>query len=513
MTKEIVTPYIVTFYKEQKNKEKGIKVILRKNWYPNATGYVYLWTFEKNGETWYYLGYHSIKINEKKFYDFSSQVPKMKELYIDEDCQKTIEVLHWGTAEQMKKKEEELLEMVKHRFWNNGKGDYFNQKIQYTSGHQISGVDLNLVAQINKEIEILKDKRTDKYDELKILSPDLIKENYSAKELSNLPNLQVREAAKIKSLITELQFLIQTKIDNQEDIKEGAKCVVVLEDRDYYLDGKHIHWKSVLICGKHTSDSYGSGDNKWSDSAVLDVIIIPKSIHQNWNDMEVWKIANGDNERYNSVEPITKDDIVREYQVMVDNNLIWETDEEHNRVKKLLKSKDAWKYIKTQMESYELDKKRAQKGLGPRISWGTVSNQHRKDLEKKIIKLNGGTDEELISNYFKNGILPKSVYHKGPHTTEIVNPYVQVFGPLTTKVIKYCNENGLSDKQIEECLDSFKKSIQLIKYYLYFANPSAKRKWEKNNSHRTQIFGVGDYFLTHDYDYELLDEFEKDITT
>ena len=169
MTKEIVTPYIVTFYKEQKNKEKGIKVILRKNWYPNATGYVYLWTFEKNGETWYYLGYHSIKINEKKFYDFSSQVPKMKELYIDEDCQKTIEVLHWGTAEQMKKKEEELLEMVKHRFWNNGKGDYFNQKIQYTSGHQISGVDLNLVAQINKEIEILKDKRTSFIFHLKLL--------------------------------------------------------------------------------------------------------------------------------------------------------------------------------------------------------------------------------------------------------------------------------------------------------------------------------------------------------
>ena len=37
--------------------------------------------------------------------------------------------------------------------------------------------------------------------------------------------------------------------------------------------------------------------------------------------MEVWKITNGDNEKNNSIEPITKDDIVREYQVMVDNNL------------------------------------------------------------------------------------------------------------------------------------------------------------------------------------------------
>ena len=99
------TPYIVSFYKQQKNKKKGIKVVLQEDWYPVATGYVYKWTFELDGKTWYYIGYHSIKIDEKKFYDFSSEVVEMRDLYSNEKCQKTVEVLHWGTAEQMKKKD------------------------------------------------------------------------------------------------------------------------------------------------------------------------------------------------------------------------------------------------------------------------------------------------------------------------------------------------------------------------------------------------------------------------
>jgi len=507
------TPYIVTFYKEQKNKKNGIKVILSEDWYPSATGYVYLWTFELEGDVWYYLGYHSIKIDEKKFYDFSSEVPKMKELYGNEKCQKTLIVKHWGTAEQMKKKEEELLEEVKHRFWNNGKGDYFNQRIQYTSGNQISGVDLDIVSTVNKELEILKDKRTDKYNELEILNPNLIVEDYSAKELSGMKNLQVREVAKIQSLIIELQFLIQTQIDNQEDIKEGAKCVVILEDRDWNLKGVETHWDKVLICGKHTADSYGGGDKKWIDYATLDVIIIPKEIHQHWNDVEVWKIANGDNEKNNSVEPLTKDDIVREYQIMVENNLDWETDEEHNRIKKLLKSKDAWKYIKTQMGDYLVNKQRASQGKGPRISWGTTTNQHAILQRKKCVKLNGGTDDELIANFIENGISPKDVYHKGPITCEIVNPYIQLFGPLNTKIIKYCTENNISDKKQKQYIEEFQNSIKKVKYYLYYPNPAAKEKFAKDNSHRTQIFGNGAHFLFHDYDYEILDEFERGITT
>ena len=155
--------------------------------------------------------------------------------------------------------------------------------------------------------------------------------------------------------------------------------------------------------------------------------IIPKEIHKDWNDMEVWKIANGDNEKNNSIEPITKDDIVREYQVMVDNNLDWQTDDEHNRVKKLLRSKGAWNYIKTQMEDYFMDKQRLSQGLGPRISWSTKSNSHRVQLEAQCVTKNGGSDDFLIEQFIENDIPPLSTYHKGPHTTEIVNPYVQVF--------------------------------------------------------------------------------------
>ena len=38
------------------------------------------------------------------------------------------------------------------------------------------------------------------------------------------------------------------------------------------------------------------------------IIVIPKEIHQpegggGWNDMELWKISNGDNEKNNSEEP------------------------------------------------------------------------------------------------------------------------------------------------------------------------------------------------------------------
>ena len=55
--------------------------------------------------------------------------------------------------------------------------------------------------------------------------------------------------------------------------------------------------------------------------------------------------------------------------------------------------------------------------------------------------------------------------------------------------------------------------LKEIKYYLYFPNPEAKRKFNGDDSHRTQIFGIGSHFLIQSYDYEILPEFEKSITT
>ena len=56
-----------------------------------------------------------------------------------------------------------------------------------------------LQEQVNKELEILKDRRTDKYSELKILSDSLIQEDYSAKELSEMDNLQLEKYQRYKN--------------------------------------------------------------------------------------------------------------------------------------------------------------------------------------------------------------------------------------------------------------------------------------------------------------------------
>ena len=511
------TPYIVTFHEAQKNKKskKAIKVIFEEKYIISSTGYVYEWTFEHEGDTWYYLGYHSIKINEGKLYDFSSQVPKMRELYINEKCQKTLKIKHWGTAEQMKKKEEELLVEIKKqgRFWNNGKGDYFNQKIQHISGNQISGLDYDNCDKAINDLKILKDPNNKhRYNELEILSPNLI-QKMSAKELAEMPNLQVRDQALINELTTTLQFQIQTQITDGKDIYEGAKAVVVLEDRDWNIKGEETHWDYVLIAGKHTSNAYGSGDTKWRDYAELDVILIPKSIHQKWNDMELWEMALRDNDKTEISVSNTKDCFVRKYRKLEDNNILWNTVTEQNRVKEALKSATAWKYIKDQMEDYINDKTRISQGKGPRISWGTTSNPHTILQREKCVKLNGGTDDELIANFIENGITPKDVYHKGPITCEVVNPYTQIFGPLNTKIIKYCTKNNISDKKQKQYIEEFQNSIKEVKYYLYYPTLAAKEKFAKDNSHKTQIFGDGAHFLFHDYDYKILQEYEKGITT
>ena len=76
-----------------------------------------------------------------------------------------------------------------------------------------------------------------------------------------------------------------------------------------------------------------------------------------------------------------------------------------------------------------MDKQRLSQGLASRISWSTKSNSHRVQLDhKQCVTKNGGSDDFLIEQFIENDIPPLSTYHKGTHTTEIVNPYVQVFG-------------------------------------------------------------------------------------
>jgi hypothetical protein len=502
-------PYIKTLYENQ--KPDGIKYIFRKSWYPKAKAYVYLRTFHLDNQWWYYIGYHKITVDtEDKFYDFSSEVPLMKDLHVNSKCQKTVEVIGWGTESQMKQLESEELDKVKHRWWNNGKGDYFNQRNQYTTPNQISGIDYTMVEDVNAELMILKEQRVHEYPTLKILNQNLIHYNQPAKELASLPNIQVREIEIDTSLVKELKVVIQSQINEQRDISEGAKCTVTLEDRDFKAswDNKSKHYDRALICGKHTADSYGGNPtDKWYNSATLNEIRIPKEIHKDWNDMEVWKIANGDNSKSNSERPVTKDDIIREYKELVNRNLDWDTDVEKARVQKSLRSTNAWKNIKNEMESWELDKDRKSKGKGPRIAYDKVRNEVELELKKK----NGNfTLDDLIVKVIEDDYVIDE-WNVGPYTTNVVNPYVQLSGAVNKKIFKiYSNK---SNSQKEKLVGKFFKNVKLIKYWLYYPTPEAKRKFNNEHSHRVDLFELGNRSIfKHEYDYEILPEFKETLT-
>lgn len=467
------------------NSSKGIRYVIDEGAGPylsNYTGYVYLWTFILYNETKFYLGYHKSTVSNDKFYSFSSEDDTMIEWYCNPDCKKEMRVLHWGTHQQMAKKEQELLQELKNdgRFIIDG-GDYFNKKVPYfinKESHVLSGIDHDKVDKFSEDLRTIKQPKVN-WKELKgsLLNKSMVKIDILASELRELDNLQVRDKETDAELKQELNTLIQINIDESNSLKTGSKKVIVLLNRTIQLpnEDKPRFFKKLLIGGKHTSEVYGNPENEWGKTAKLDVIEIPESVHSQFNDVEIYKIGNNDNRKEESAKPIQVEDLIEEYKFQSDRGIEWDTPKERARAKKLLR-RDSWPTIRTKMETY-VD----EKANGKRIDYTKPERKQKveKDMREKL-NLSDDIDvsslDWVVDNPPKDGII-----HIGPYSSTALSPLQKYIAPLTRSLR---NKNNFNDDEITEWINT---NIKEVVYHVYFSESGHEEKFDSSDSE--MLFG------------------------
>jgi hypothetical protein len=470
-----VNPIILAKIQQSKENSDGIKYISKLDYQKNHTGYVYLWTFVMSGITRYYLGYHKATVNNDKFYSFSSEDKTMNEWYCDSNCKKTMEILHWGYYKQMAKKEQELLQELKDnkRFIRDG-GDYFNKSVPNFSNADkttLSGINYKKVEKFSDDLTYLKSPNITDYTPLKgsLINKDMV-EIWNSAKLQKIKNAQVRDKELDLELKQELKIQIQLNLDNGKPITKGAKKVIVLKDRWFMLKGddKPQLYPYLLIGGKHTTEVYANFKDGVAD---LDTIMIPPEVHEQFNDVEIYKIGNNDNKKMDSSKPVTIDDLLQEYQYSEFRGILWNTPAERNRAQTLLR-KDSWSSIKDKMDTY-VD----EKNNGKRIDYtkpdrlANVEN-NMKTLMNLPPETNLSNLKWVVDNPPTDGIL-----HIGPFSSSTVNPYSKFIKGITNQLKK--QNPKISNSEIKDWTDT---NIKEVVYHIYFRESNHPETFKKSDS-------------------------------
>mgnify|MGYP001163638345 FL=1 len=231
-----------------KNKPAGIKKVVKGNMPDWADSYVYKLSSIQLNKT--YIGYH--KENGKTYFGSTTDT-ELISLVSDSNSDLVFEIVEFGSMEEMKQVEHEMLTEVDAR--NNP--NYWNK----TNG--IPGVrKFNRVA-INKVVEIVKNG-----------GEEYLQPKVKVSTLSDIPKAQVRDDEYDKDNLSD----IIDAINRSGGSTDKAKPPVILEDRIY--DGES--YKELRIGGAHTIESYCR--TKYKDTAELAPIVIPKELHEDITD-------------------------------------------------------------------------------------------------------------------------------------------------------------------------------------------------------------------------------------
>jgi|TARA_R110001592_G_C13091412_1_gene743451 hypothetical protein len=463
---------------------KGFNVNFER--YPTGkdTSFLYKYDFEiiddelrkKAGfDIMFYGGYHK---DDGDLYALSCDLDLAHELVIapPSKVKKTLHILDWGTEESMKRAEWEYLDKenaVKDKQW-------FNQQNNFGKKYTPKP-DYDKMRKLNHDIDILKHNYKHLESELTYLTFDNIKKPRPAMDFDkdNMKNLQPRDKGTIQKLIKQIKFMIDLSITKGQDITQGAKPIVVVTDRQFL--GKLF--KEILMCGKHTSQGYIK--HKHGKVTKLSWIEIPPSVHELFTDVELMKVANEDNRPETSVEPIKKEDIIKELKFQASKGLEWNTPEEKARADELLKS-DSWGSITKSMETWEMDQDRKKNGLNPRINW------RDSDRKKEVVEMS-------IQGMKEN---PDTWYNPSAYSSYSLRYDNNIMRPfkMWKRKQKEKDKNFIPPKKVVT--------------FVHFSSADAKTEWEKKDGNQDMIF---DWCVEHNnkkkFQIEMiaLEEFEEDI--
>ena len=255
-----------------KNNPAGIKKVVKENMPDWANSYVYKLSSKKLNKT--YIGYH---LENGKEYFGSSTDTELISLISDSNSDLVFEIVEFGSMEEMKQVEHDMLTEVDAR--NNP--NYWNK----TNG--IPGVKKFNREAIDKIVKIVKDG-----------GGEYLQPKVKVSILSDIPKAQVRQDEYDTSNLSD----IIDAINRSGGSTDKAKPPVILEDRTYEQE----FFKQLRIGGAHTIESYRR--TKYKDVAELQPIVIPLKLHEDIVDEGITLLGDLLNTRSEISSPATHQD-------------------------------------------------------------------------------------------------------------------------------------------------------------------------------------------------------------
>ena len=348
------------------NQPTGLKTKIGCN------SFVYKITNTQNSKK--YIGYHK---EGSQLYNTSTTNKEFKEvLASDQIGILDLEIVHWGSVEECKQREFELLTSA------NAKSNpqYYNKH----NGHPgLRNLDITLVQEIMKEVDLIRKKKLIPKDKTTWYYVDKNSvEQISVKDLWDIPRYQIRH----KQIDTENLDKIVDRIKNGI----GDYDMPVLF-RNITLKG--VFYPLILISGNHTRTAYYKTRDKnygHTENKLLDCVVIDDDVHSQLQETEVHMLGNDLNADFNVGRAFCTKDAIDECMEHYKKGHSWKTNAMRKRFQVLgLTSGQAdgvFKKVEDLIQKQELERS------GYMIY--DYENTHSNLLEKKVEDL---TDDTTFS--------------------------------------------------------------------------------------------------------------------
>lgn len=242
-----------------------------------------------------YIGYHK---EGNQLYGTSSTNKEFKELLASNQKEiLDLTILYWGSVQECKQKEFELLTSVNAK----SNPNYYNKH----NGHPgLRELNIGLVNTMMKEADdIRKHTNLIPEDKLEYISKDNVVE-ISIKDLWNIEKWQVRKLEIDTDNLNKIIDRIKNRIGNYD-------MPVILEN--VTSDGKF--YEKMLISGNHTRTAFWKTRNKnvgHTENTKLKCIVIGEEIHSLLQETEIQMLGNNLNSDYNVGKAFSSADAVDE---------------------------------------------------------------------------------------------------------------------------------------------------------------------------------------------------------
>jgi hypothetical protein len=279
-----------------------------------CTSYVYKITNTQDGKI--YIGYH--KEDDKRYYT-STTNPELKQLLASNiPGLFDYEILFWGSVNEAKQKEFELLTEVSAAKNPN----YYNRN---NGRPGIRAVNIKGVNELTDEVDDIR-----KHQYLKqhfLLSRENNVIELSVNELWKISKLQTRELELDSTNLHKIMGRIRNRIGHYE-------MPVIVEN--FITEG--VFHEKILISGNHTRTAlYKTKDENvgHTGDTLIKCVLITEDVHENFQESEIWILSNNLNAEYNVGKPFSVEDGIVEVIELEKKGHSWETLEMRDRLMRL----------------------------------------------------------------------------------------------------------------------------------------------------------------------------------